>query len=136
MCKVCPMTDAANGKGIQGNDRPSPCLEATPKEQPHKHAAVIKAWADGAQIQYRFKSTLNDWSEWMPCNGPSWSTANEYRVKPTPVPLWAVAHDAFFRHPEHLDTSRQTKWEAVAEAVVKTYEERTKAHEERKASNF
>lgn len=46
---------------------------------PHKHAAVIKAWADGHQIQFR-----RDNSEvWRDCAGaPEWYTYNEYRIKP------------------------------------------------------
>ena len=87
---------------------------------PHKHADVIKAWADGAEIQYRCKSNRTEWSEWMPCNGPSWSTANEYRVKPTPVPLCEVAREAFFKGPDN-------HWQKVADAVVKAYEEQKRA---------
>ena len=112
-------------------DRPSPHEQAVAAKvaQPHKHAATIKAWADGAEIQQFIGGKWHDVF-------PSWNEKSTFRVKPTPVPLWAIAHDTFFRHPEHLDTSRQTKWQAVADAVVKAYEERTMAHEERKASNF
>lgn len=122
MCKVCPMTDAANGKGIQGNDRPSPHKHAVSANtmKPHIHADTIKAWADGAEIELK----VGPGSNWQPTNKPAWVDCYEYRVKPTPVPLWAVAHDAFFRHPEHLDKKRSDKWEAVADAVVKAYEER------------
>ena len=88
---------------------------------PHKHAAVIKAWADGAEIETK----LPNEDSWQSCSKPvHWFGHCEYRVKPTPVPLWAIAHDTFFRHQEHLDTSRQTKWQAVADAVIKAYEER------------
>ena len=50
---------------------------------PHKHAEVIKAWADGATIQYKVRQ-----GEWMDVydNDPSWNDWDEYRVKPEPKP--------------------------------------------------
>ena len=49
--------------------------------KPHKHAALIKAWADGATIQFRRTD-----SKWRNCvkNIPAWDKAPdaEYRVKP------------------------------------------------------
>lgn len=48
--------------------------------KPHKHAALIKQWADGAVIQYK----TGDSSPWedSPDNWPSWSKEIQYRVKP------------------------------------------------------
>lgn len=45
----------------------------------HKHCELIKAWADGAKIQYKH---LN--GTWDDCN-PSWSESVEYRIKPKPM---------------------------------------------------
>lgn len=45
---------------------------------PHKHADVIKAWADGATIQVR----VHPESEWRTVESPSWDPDLEYRVKP------------------------------------------------------
>jgi len=45
--------------------------------QPHKHAALIKAWADGAAIQ--LKTPHNGW---MDVGAPYWHPEAEYRVKP------------------------------------------------------
>lgn len=51
---------------------------------PHKHAELIKAWADGAVIQF--------WGEvskqWFDTNDnfPSWDDDCKYRVKPEPKP--------------------------------------------------
>jgi hypothetical protein len=49
--------------------------------KPHKHAECIKAWADGAEIQY--------WSDvhadWRPSSNPSWHLHTTYRIKPNPV---------------------------------------------------
>jgi len=50
---------------------------------PHKHADLIKAWADGAEIEYRSYSSSN----WHPiCLGWTWDTTLivEYRIKPEP----------------------------------------------------
>lgn len=49
----------------------------------HKHAELIKAWADGAIIQYR--TTEYNW-EYCPCNAPFWDEDVEYRIKPEPKP--------------------------------------------------
>jgi hypothetical protein len=51
---------------------------------PHKHAEIIKAWADGHQIQFR----PNGQEEWMDVGdySPEWSLNTEYRIKPEPKP--------------------------------------------------
>lgn len=58
--------------------------------KPHKHAEVIKAWADGAEIEYR---DLPD-PQWYDAPCPNWYTNFEYRVKPQPksyeVDVWLV----------------------------------------------
>ena len=48
----------------------------------HKHAELIKAWADGAQIQIR--DDLDD--IWLDTNSPSWVAEYQYRIKPEPKP--------------------------------------------------
>jgi len=48
----------------------------------HKHAKLIKVWADGSTIQYLCG---NQWFECHP-NGPTWDIRTEYRVKPVPNP--------------------------------------------------
>lgn len=48
----------------------------------HKHAELIHAWADGAEIEYR-----RDESEfWKKAIFPSWDHYYEYRIKPEPKP--------------------------------------------------
>lgn len=62
----------------------------TASRQPHKHAEVIKAWADGADIQVRDPSFSNP--AWTDCgNGPiRWDIPGyEYRVKPQNVIRYA-----------------------------------------------
>ena len=49
---------------------------------PHKHAELIKAWADGHEIQVKLLRT-NRWEE---TPDPSWNYEYEYRIKPEPKP--------------------------------------------------
>lgn len=49
---------------------------------PHKHAELIKAWADGAEIQY--STGLSHL--WHSADNPSWWKGYEYRIKPEPKP--------------------------------------------------
>ena len=50
--------------------------------KPHIHAEIIKAWADGAEIE--FLDTASAEPFWREANRPSWSVHTEYRVKPMP----------------------------------------------------
>ena len=53
----------------------------TQQKVPHKHAAIIKQWADGAAIQIKMPDG------WKDVDGiPWWSTQCNYRVKPEPKP--------------------------------------------------
>ena len=47
---------------------------------PHKHAELIKAWADGAEIEVR------DSLVWQETTTPTWRGYFEYRIKPEPKP--------------------------------------------------
>lgn len=52
---------------------------------PHKHAEVIKAWADGATIQYQNLKVMQQ-DQWVEYGGnrPQWHEEKEwnYRIKP------------------------------------------------------
>lgn len=58
----------------------------------HKHADLIHAWADGAEIQY------NQNGIWFDCPNPNWDGTGswEYRIKPMeekkPVVRWLWAY--------------------------------------------
>ena len=43
----------------------------------HKHAEVIHAWADGAEVQVKWESV-----GWQDSKDPAWFTEWEYRIKP------------------------------------------------------
>jgi len=50
--------------------------------KPHKHAELIKAWADGADIEhFSVPARL-----WMYTAHPAWNPENQYRIKPEPRP--------------------------------------------------
>ena len=67
--------------------------------KPHKHAEVIKAWADGKEIEYK---TCD--GDWRITDTPCWTQGREYRVKPH---KWQKEMDAFARGEEiqYRDTS-------------------------------
>jgi hypothetical protein len=47
--------------------------------RPHKWAKEIKAWADGAEIEFQ------SWSgNWLPTITPDWGNNYDYRIKPQP----------------------------------------------------
>ena len=49
---------------------------------PHVHAELIKAWAEGAEIQFKNPNTYL----WENATNPSWFANWEYRIKPEPKP--------------------------------------------------
>jgi hypothetical protein len=49
--------------------------------KPHKHAEIIKAWADGSVIEYY--DGIDD--KWYDVPNPEWSLSQSYRVKPERV---------------------------------------------------
>ena len=59
--------------------------------KPHKHAELIKAWADGAEIQC-FHDHYGIWQDII--SPPYWIDGVQYRIKPeekTPVVRWLWA---------------------------------------------
>jgi hypothetical protein len=61
--------------------------------KPHKHADLIKAWADGQEIE-----VSNDNSRWCVVDRPSWSDSLLYRIKPAaPVVKWQAEREAYAR---------------------------------------
>ena len=53
--------------------------------KPHKHAEIIKAWAEGAEVEFR-AHFAERWQEanyptWQDTNNPTWHSHYEYRVK-------------------------------------------------------
>lgn len=48
--------------------------------KPHVHAATIKAWADGAEVQFFGTGA----QAWLNTSAPLWNPNFRYRIKPKP----------------------------------------------------
>lgn len=70
---------------------------------PHKHADLIKAWADGAEIVIRWHAD----EPWQNCTAPRWDQDCEYRIKPEPKP---DAIDYVFVGAHHRISVSQLEW--------------------------
>lgn len=53
----------------------------TQPKKPHVHAEFIKAWADGAEIEYQVEGD----NHWWATDDPLWSPGASYRIKPEPI---------------------------------------------------
>ena len=59
----------------------------------HKHCELIKAWADGAEIQF-WSDNFNEWCDVIEGTQPDWYPSAQYRIKPEekkPVVRWLWA---------------------------------------------
>lgn len=76
-------------KGVAGHYSPflfALAPPAQPKTVPHKHAELIKAWADGAEVEWRIPKAGRLESQWETTSRPEWREGLEYRIKPGPKP--------------------------------------------------
>lgn len=66
--------------------------------KPHKHAELIKAWADGAEIESK-----TDNIDWFVDENPWWNDDDyEFRIKPEPKPD-VVMYSRVLSVQEHKD---------------------------------
>ena len=86
--------------------------------KPHKHAELIKAWADGAEIEFRYVLSNRReivWSEWFTANlTPAWSEDYEFRIKHEQKPdvvkyLNQLNHETYKPHKWEEDDYQITK---------------------------
>ena len=54
--------------------------------KPHKHAELIKAWADGAEIEWVYATKGDGEKLWVVVDDPTWQESHEYRIKHEPKP--------------------------------------------------
>ena len=72
----------------------------------HRHAELIKSWADGAEVQYK-----NDFGEWWDANNPLWSEDVDYRIKPDPfIQKMIDAYKSGYKIKYRLNTKYASKW--------------------------
>jgi hypothetical protein len=79
MCEVCGTKRYFDDDGCECTAMKN---RKETKMKPHKHAEVIKAWADGHTIQW--KDAFGDWNDIV---YPRWDGMDfEFRIKPEPKP--------------------------------------------------
>lgn len=65
---------------------------------PHKHAELIKAWADGAEIE-----AYSGVGKWVCIERPEWYVDTIYRIKPEPKPdvvrTYSIVWDKYTNNP-------------------------------------
>lgn len=89
----------------------------------HKHAELIKAWADGAEIQSR-----NIGEYWADNQRPIWAEDTEYRIKPKqPVVrwLWAIKidkWDGWDLMTRFMDDEQANRWALANKYLIQKLE--------------
>jgi hypothetical protein len=90
------------------------------KMKPHKHAELIKKWADGAEIEYQLISTGN----WYSPEFPGWDVDTTYRVKSIPVrvfPVTSLTEDQLDDYVTHSGWHGGCIFTIAANAAIKQY---------------
>ena len=69
----------------------------------HKWHKEIKAWADGAEIEYRIRKPNEPWGNWESVIQPTWHLNTwqeiEYRIKPQPKePQYLYLYENKIKH--------------------------------------
>ena len=63
-------------------------------KKPHKHAELIKAWADGAEIEVWNTNV----GKWLLCGKAlAWEESREFRIKPEPKPDYISTRRVFLK---------------------------------------
>ena len=78
--------------------------------KPHKHAELIKAWADGAEIECYF----NGLKKWDSVSEPSWSEDFKYRIKPEPKPDYVSTRRVFLKYCDSFGYYAETENNALS----------------------
>lgn len=89
---------------------------------PHKHAELIKAWADGANIE------VLDMGEWYPYPEnatPSWRKDAEYRIKPEPKPDYVYFATFDTVEGQKVLDSNITSWKSKMDSLKLTFDGET-----------
>ncbi len=87
---------------------------------PHKHVDLIKAWADGAIVQYL---AAHD-GKWYTTLYPQWESSGTFRIRPTPKSLGQVAYEAKYLDGTNWRVESQRAkegWERAALAAIAAY---------------
>jgi len=87
--------------------------------KPHKHAELIKAWADGAEIQY-WNGSIEQWKD-GDREEMSWYEDYQYRIKPEPEPEPEPVKKTMYLY--FVGTNEQKFW--ISDEPPETYVYRT-----------
>lgn len=90
------------------------------ERKPHKHAEIIKAWADGETIQWRgnLGNDLTDWKDWLPDISPSWDSLVLFRVKPSPIPAGTALMRSWQTALKNCSAASDDLWQVAAEIFI------------------
>jgi hypothetical protein len=83
---------------------------------PHVHAAVIHAFADGAEIEFRLKTS----NKWRLIDDPSFFESYEYRIKPEPKPDVVFYASVLYKFIGNITESKTTaqSWASGCHGVI------------------
>jgi hypothetical protein len=88
------------------------------KMKPHKHAELIKKWADGVEIEFQFQGTKT----WCVAESPNWVNDTVYRVKPSRVfPVTSLTEDQLDDYVTHSGANGGCIFTIAANAAIKQY---------------
>lgn len=89
--------------------------------KPHRHAEVIKQWADGIAVQVRCPG--QDWDDILRSHTPVWDKNNEYRVKPEPpakvYPVTQMTPNELFEAFDYVESLPAEALAHVANAALR-----------------
>lgn len=97
--------------------------EATRQPVPHKHAALIKAWADGAIIEARYAANGN----WLLATTPIWSDDYEYRIKPVKKTIGELMYNSWYSGQCWERCAIKGEWENAASKFLAAVKEQENA---------
>lgn len=90
--------------------------------KPHKYAEVIKAWADGKDVQYKHEDE-EKWTDYVDGNGLGFQHPNFlWRIKPEPKKAGDVLYDCYKNAAQEFLGQRSVDksiWQASAEAFIR-----------------
>lgn len=80
----------------------------TTARTPHVHAEVIKAWADGASIQYK-GPRMTEWADLLSAGESmtQWRADVQYRVAPDPLTFYVALRRSMFNPDKFVVSSAQ-----------------------------
>jgi hypothetical protein len=65
----------------------------------HKHSELIKAWADGAEIQMYYEEKHDQFGkdDWIDISNPTWDEDKKYRLKPKKKPKTKIVYEWMYK---------------------------------------